>query len=76
MYGRLDDLPPVQVLVGTRDITVCDCRVLRDRIAPGASLTYHEEADAIHAYPLLPVPEARAARAAIVGHVRSAFAGR
>jgi acetyl esterase/lipase len=74
LYGDLDRLPPLQVLVGTRDITVCDCRALRDRLPPDAPLTYHEEAGAIHAYPLLPVPEARAARAAIVDHIRSSLA--
>jgi len=69
LYGRLEHLPPMQVLVGTRDITLPDCRVLRDRVS-GTQLEYHEEPRAIHVYPLLPVPEARAARAAIVRHIR------
>jgi hypothetical protein len=58
------------VLVGTRDITLPDCRALRDRVGPGTELTYHEEPGAIHVYPLLPVPEAKAGRAAIVEHLR------
>ncbi len=69
--GRFDDLPPLQVLVGTRDITLPDCRLLRDRVAAGTPLTYHEEPGAIHVYPLLPVPEAKAGREAIVGHVHA-----
>ena len=70
--GRLDNLPPLQVLVGTRDITLPDCRLLRDRATtPGTSLTYHEEPGAIHNYPLLPVPEARPGRQAIVAHIRA-----
>jgi monoterpene epsilon-lactone hydrolase len=70
IHGPLEGLPPLQVLVGTRDITLPDCRLLRDRVAPGTALTYHEEPDAIHNYPLLPVPEAKAGRAAIVEHIR------
>jgi monoterpene epsilon-lactone hydrolase len=71
LYGDLADLPPLQLLVGTRDITLPDCRALRDRLPPDAAVAYHEEPDAIHAYPLLPVPEARAARQAIVDHIHA-----
>lgn len=74
LYGRLDDLPPLQVLVGTRDITLPDCRMLRERVAPGTAVTYHEETGAIHDYPLLPVPEAKAGREAIVEHIRKSLA--
>jgi monoterpene epsilon-lactone hydrolase len=70
LYGRLDDLPPLQILVGTRDITLPDCRALRDRVPPGTPLTYHEEPGAIHDYPLLPVPEAKPARESIIEHTR------
>jgi monoterpene epsilon-lactone hydrolase len=72
--GDLTGLPPTQILVGTRDITLPDCRLLRDRMPPGATLTYHEEPGAIHVYPLLPVPEARAGRTAIVNHIRATLA--
>ena len=75
LFGDLDRLPPLQVLVGTRDITLPDCRALRDRLPAGAPLTYHEEAGAIHVYPLLPVPEARAGRRMIVEHVRATLGG-
>jgi acetyl esterase/lipase len=75
LYGNLAALPPLQLLVGTRDITLPDCRVLRDRIIPsGTPLDYHEEPGAIHVYPLLPVPEARPAREAIVNHIRRTLA--
>lgn len=70
LFGDLTGLPPTQILVGTRDITMPDCRVLRDRIPPSVPLTYHEEEGALHVYPLLPVPEARAGRRAIVDHIR------
>ncbi|MFG1604457.1 alpha/beta hydrolase fold domain-containing protein [Actinoplanes sp. NPDC049265] len=71
--GDLTGLPPTQILVGTRDITLPDCRLLRDRMPPEVPLTYHEQPGAIHVYPLLPVPEARAGRAAIVNHIRAAI---
>jgi acetyl esterase/lipase len=74
LYGRLDDLPPLQILVGTRDITLPDCRALRDQVAPGTPVTYHEEPGAIHDYPLLPVPEAKPGREAIVEHIRKSLA--
>jgi acetyl esterase/lipase len=72
LYGDVSRLPPLQILVGTRDITVPDCRALRDRLPAGAPLTYHEEPGALHVYPLLPVPEARAGRQSIVAHIRAA----
>lgn len=71
LHGDLAGLPPTQLLVGTRDITLADCRALRDRVPAGVPLTYHEEPGALHVYPLLPVPEARAGRAAIAGHIRA-----
>jgi acetyl esterase/lipase len=74
LYGSLEGLPPLQILVGTRDITLPDCRALRDRVPPGTPLQYHEEPAAIHAYPLLPVPEATPAREAIVEHIRKSLA--
>jgi epsilon-lactone hydrolase len=73
LYGRLDDLPALQVLVGTRDITLPDCRALKNRVAPGTPITYHEEPGAIHVYPLLPVPEAKAGREAIAEHIRKSL---
>ncbi|MFI7540886.1 alpha/beta fold hydrolase [Actinoplanes sp. NPDC049599] len=70
LYGPLKDLPPLHLLVGTRDITLPDCRALRDRLHPETPLEYHEEPEAIHDYPLLPVPEARPAREAIIKHIK------
>ena len=71
--GRLDGLPPVALHVGTRDITLPDCRLLRDRLAglPGSGgCRYAEVPGALHVHPLLPVPEGRAARRDIVAFVR------
>lgn len=73
IHGDLAGLPPTQILVGTRDITLPDCRLLRDRMPASVPLSYHEEPGAIHVYPLLPVSSARAGRSAIVSHIRSSF---
>lgn len=69
LFGDLTRLPPLQILVGTRDITLPDCRLLRDRLPSTVPLTYHEEPGAVHVYPLLPVPEARPGRQAIIDHI-------
>lgn len=75
LVGPMAGLPPVDLYVGTRDITLPDSRLLRDRLQQaGVEVTYHEEPDAIHDYPLLPVPEGRAARDDLVAHVRAGLA--
>jgi monoterpene epsilon-lactone hydrolase len=71
IFGDLTRLPPLQILVGTRDITLPDCRLLRDRIPSSVPLTYHEQEGAVHVYPLLPVPEARAGRRAVAEHIEA-----
>ena len=68
IHGPVDDLPPVGLWIGTRDITMPDCRVLRDRL-PGSTLTYVELDGGLHVYPLLPVPEGRRARDHIAQYV-------
>ena len=75
LNGDLTDLPPVDVWVGTRDITLPDCRELGDRMPPGAAFHLRVEDGAIHDYPLLPAPEGRAARAEIVTRVSALLAG-
>jgi acetyl esterase/lipase len=74
IHGDLTGLPPLQILVGTRDITVADCRTLRDRLPSTTPLTYHEQPGALHVYPLLPVPEARPGRRMIADHIRASVA--
>ena len=72
--GRLEGLPPVSVHVGTRDITLPDCRLLRDRLGPGRC-SYQEVPGALHVHPLLPVPEGRVARSQITAFVRGTLDG-
>lgn len=70
LFGPVEQLPPVDLWVGTRDITLPDVRLLRDRLAEHDLVTYHEEPGAIHVFPLLPVPEGRAAQERIIEHLR------
>jgi acetyl esterase/lipase len=61
--GDLAGLPPALMFCGTRDTLAPGCRLLARRAAEaGWDLTYVEEPDLIHVYPLLPLlPEARSA---------------
>jgi acetyl esterase/lipase len=68
IHAAFDGFPPIDLYVGDRDITVADCRRLRD-LLPDTELRYHEEAGAVHVYPLLPVPEGRVARTQLVNYV-------
>lgn len=60
LHGEYAGLPPVHVVVGTRDILHPDCLVLQARCAEAGvpcELTVAE--GAFHVYPLAPVPEGR-----------------
>ena len=70
IHGELQNLPPIDLYVGDRDIFVADCRQLRDRVGDDR-ITYHEQRGAIHVYPLLPVPEAKPARHALLSHIQA-----
>ncbi|MFJ2821214.1 alpha/beta hydrolase fold domain-containing protein [Streptomyces toxytricini] len=75
LRGALGGLAPMTVFSGTRDVLATDSRELVRRAREaGAEVELHEEAGLLHAYPLLPVPEGRAARDRIVELVRSASA--
>lgn len=70
IFGDLTGLPPTAVFVGTRDLCVVDCEVLAER-APSVRL--HAEKGSPHVFPLLPTPEGRAGRAAIIRFVAETF---
>ena len=55
LFGDMTTVPPIDLYVGDRDITVADCRLLRDRLSHD-HIRYHEERGAVHVYPLLPHP--------------------
>lgn len=65
--GSFRGLPPTCLLIGTDDILMPDCLLLRDRMhAEGTSLTYHEFETMFHVWMLSPIPEARQALQRIV----------
>lgn len=70
--ATLDGLPPALMFCGTRDLLAPGCRLLAARAADADwDLTYVEEPDLIHVYPLLPlVPEARVAWRRTLAFVR------
>ncbi|MEU9300808.1 alpha/beta hydrolase [Streptomyces sp. NPDC048269] len=73
LHGSFEGLAPLTVFTGTRDVLTTDSRELVRRVrAGGAEVEFHEEAGLPHAYPLLPLPEGRAARDRIVELIRSA----
>ncbi|MFJ6795271.1 alpha/beta hydrolase fold domain-containing protein [Streptomyces sp. NPDC091268] len=73
LHGSFAGLAPLTVFAGGRDLLVTDSRELVRRArAAGAEVEFHEEPGQAHVYPLLPVPEGRAARGRIVDLVRRA----
>ena len=68
IFGRLDNLPPMEIYVGHRDILMPDCRRLSELVGPARS-TCHLQAGALHVYPLLPVPEGRHARRRLISRI-------
>lgn len=74
IFGDLHGLPTVDLWVGDRDICLPDSRKLRDQLtAAGVEVNYVEQPGAIHVYPLLPVPEGRAAREDVVSRAAAAL---
>src|SRR5680860_768725 len=60
LYGDLSGLPPTCLFCGTRDTLHPSCRQLAERaLEQGWDLTYVEEPDLLHVYPILPIPEAK-----------------
>lgn len=74
LLGELAGLPPVDLWVGDLDVCLPDSRLLRDRlVAAGVEVRYVEEPGALHVYPILPVPEGRAARKDVVARAGAAL---
>lgn len=73
LHGSFRGLAPLTVFTGTRDVLTTDSRELVRRAREGGvDVEFHEAAGLPHGYPLLPVPEGRAARDRIVDLVRAA----
>lgn len=68
LNGDLAGLGPITLFTGTRDILNVDARRFRPLAsAAGVSLDFHEAAEMIHVYPLLPIPEGKKARTVLCG---------
>jgi acetyl esterase/lipase len=68
LHGDYTGLPRTLVLCGTRDLLVPQVReAVRRAGAAGVHVTYREQPGLLHVYPLLPIPEARAALREVVG---------
>lgn len=63
LFGGAEGLPPVDIFVGTRDITVCDSTDFINLVtACGGEGTLWLSEGSPHVYPLLPTPEGRQGR--------------
>lgn len=66
LHAELHGLPPTTLLIGTRDILCHDAQALADKLAAqGSPLRTHMGEGMIHVWPLLPIAEARSARAVL-----------
>jgi acetyl esterase/lipase len=71
LFGSLDGLGPVTLFCGTRDILLADAeRLIPLANAAGLPLDAHIGKGMIHNFPLLPIPEGRAARILIAEALR------
>ena len=68
--GQVSGLSPIDVYVGTHEISLPDVRLLIER-ATDAGVLGHAEVcpGAVHVYPLTPTPEGRAAARRIVQRI-------
>lgn len=71
IFGEMHGLGPMTIFVGTRDLLLRDAQRLREAATEqGIPVDFHEADGLIHVWPILPLPEARKARRAIVGRIR------
>ena len=79
IHGDLAGLPPTQLLIGTHDILLADCRKFHERAqaTDGFVLEYHEAQDMFHDWPtVLPlVPEAWRATQRMEAFIRRPLSG-
>ena len=71
LNGNLAGLPPTDLFAGTRDLPYPDIRRLEVAMrTAGCRVSLHVAEGGVHVYPLLPVPEGRAARKQILAALR------
>ncbi len=68
IYGRMSDLPPLSLFIGTKDILLADCRKLWNICAAtGTHLDYYEYEHMMHVWMLMPIRESGYAVEQIAG---------
>jgi acetyl esterase/lipase len=76
VHDSMARLPPLHIFIGTRDILLPACRLLRDKArAAGVPVVYEEAPGMIHVYPILPIAEAEAPTDKVAVLVRAVSAG-
>lgn len=59
MFGDCSNLAPISLFIGTRDMFLADCREFYAKLtAQGIRVAYHEAAEMLHDWMLMPMPEA------------------
>lgn len=72
LQAELRGLPPVALWLGTRDLLHHDALTLAERLeAAGVDVQLALAPEMVHVWPLLPIPEARTARDALVAALRT-----
>ncbi len=68
LFGRMDNLPPLSLFIGTKDILLADCRKLWNICAAsGVHLDYYEYEQMMHVWMLMPIRESGYAMGQIAG---------
>lgn len=62
-FGDLENMPPMTIFVGTREILLPDIRLFKDKLQNlNTKVEYHEFMNQNHDFPLYPIPEANEAK--------------
>lgn len=71
LYGDIGSLPPTLIIAGSYEILCPDIRMFAEQARQtGAPVTYHEYAEMLHVFPLMPIPEAKMANREILAFIR------
>ncbi len=74
LYGKLDELPPTLLMVGTHELLLCDCRLLKEKaVDSNIDLTYQEWDEMFHVWQIFFsfLPEAKEAVREIIKYIQA-----
>jgi acetyl esterase/lipase len=70
IYGSFENLAPITLFVGTKDVFVADCRQFKAKAeAKGIVIDYHEYEGMVHVWMLLSLPESKEVKDEIVDKI-------